>query len=106
MLAHAGNGLLSRIEPSRSRSTSCPGPFPAAVRWWFASAKAKQALYLVILHLALGRRARAQQFSYVAGLIREYPHVVVMGDLNTGPVRVNAQFLRPGRAGHSRQSIS
>lgn len=85
MLAHAGNGLLSRIAPSLVEEHRLPGAIPGRGAMIIRFGQGEQALWLVILHLALGRRARAQQFEYVAGLVREYPHVVVMGDLNTGP---------------------
>jgi len=85
MIAHAGNGLLSRVEPSEIEEHKLPGAIPGRGAMVVRFGEGKKALWLVILHLALGRRARAQQFDYVAGLVRAYPHVVVMGDLNTGP---------------------
>jgi endonuclease/exonuclease/phosphatase family metal-dependent hydrolase len=85
VLAHAGNGLLSRPRPSAIEEHRLPGAIPGRGAMVVRYGEGEQALYLVILHLALGRRARAQQFSYVTGLIQQYPHVVVMGDLNTGP---------------------
>ncbi len=85
MIAHAGNGLLSRIEPSEIEEHKLPGAIPGRGAMVVRYGEGRKALWLVILHLALGRRARAQQFDYVAGLVREYPHVVVMGDFNTGP---------------------
>jgi len=85
VLAHAGNGLLSRIEPSLIEEHKLPGAIPGRGAMVARFGEGDQALWLVVLHLALGRRARAQQLEYVAGLIRDYPNVVVMGDLNTGP---------------------
>lgn len=85
MLAHAGNGLLSRIEPSLIEEHRLPGAIRGRGALVARFGLGDQALWLVNLHLALGRRARAQQLQYVAGLIRDYPHVVIMGDLNTGP---------------------
>lgn len=85
VLAHAGNGLLSRIEPGAIEDHRLPGAIPGRGAMVARFGEGAQALWLVVLHLALGRRARARQFEYIAGLVREYPHVVVMGDLNTGP---------------------
>jgi endonuclease/exonuclease/phosphatase family metal-dependent hydrolase len=85
MIAHAGNGLLSRVRPSEIEEHKLPGAIPGRGAMVVRYGEGETALWLVILHLALGRRARAQQFDYVAGLVRAYPHVVVMGDLNTGP---------------------
>jgi len=85
MLAHAGNGLLSRIAPSLFEEHKLPGAIPGRGAMITRFGEGPEALWLVVLHLALGRRARSQQFTYVASLIRDYPNVVVMGDLNTGP---------------------
>jgi endonuclease/exonuclease/phosphatase family metal-dependent hydrolase len=85
MLAHAGNGLLSRIKPSAIEEHRLPGAIPGRGAMVVRYGEGERALYLVVLHLALGRRARAQQFGYVTSLIQRFPHVVVMGDLNTGP---------------------
>jgi endonuclease/exonuclease/phosphatase family metal-dependent hydrolase len=35
-----------------------------------------------IIHLALGKRARLRQMAFVSELVTDYPHAVVMGDLN------------------------
>jgi endonuclease/exonuclease/phosphatase family metal-dependent hydrolase len=36
------------------------------------------------MHLALGKRARRLQLSYISELVGEYPQLVVMGDFNCG----------------------
>ncbi len=85
VLAHAGNGLLSRIPPSLVEEHRLPGAIPGRGALIVRYGDGPQALWLVVLHLALGRRARSQQLRYVASLVRDYPHTVVMGDLNTSP---------------------
>lgn len=85
VIAHAGNGLLSRIRPESIDEHRLPGAIPGRGAMVVRFGHGDQALWLVILHLALGRRARSQQLGYIADLIRDYRHVVVMGDLNTGP---------------------
>lgn len=85
IVAHAGNGLLSRIEPSGIEEHKLPGAIPGRGAMVIRFGEGDSALYLVVLHLALGRRARTQQLDYVASLVRAYPHVVVMGDFNCGP---------------------
>ncbi|MEE4330979.1 MAG: endonuclease/exonuclease/phosphatase family protein [Wenzhouxiangella sp.] len=85
MIAHAGNGLLSRIRPQSIEEHRLPGAIPGRGAMVVRFGVGDQALWLVVLHLALGRRARSQQLAYVADVIRDYRHVVVMGDLNTGP---------------------
>ena len=42
------------------------------------------ALHVLILHMALGRRGRLRQIEFLAELVRDYRHVILMGDLNCG----------------------
>lgn len=85
VIAHAGNGLLSRIAPSAIEEHRLPGAIPGRGAMVVRFGEGEHALWLVIIHLALGRRARGQQLDYIATLVRDYSHVVVMGDLNAGP---------------------
>lgn len=85
VIAHAGNGMLSRHEPDRVDEHRLPGAIPGRGALVVKFGTGKQALWVIVLHLALGRRARFQQLRYVAHLVAAHPFVVVMGDLNTGP---------------------
>lgn len=85
VIAHAGNGLLSRYDPDRVDEHRLPGAIPGRGALVVKFGLGKRALWVVVLHLALGRRARFQQLRYVAHLVSAHPYVVVMGDLNTGP---------------------
>lgn len=85
VIAHAGNGVLSRFSPTAVDEHRLPGAIPGRGALVLRFGEGEQALWVVILHLALGRRARARQLRYVAHLVRRHPNVVVMGDLNTGP---------------------
>ncbi len=81
-LAQHSIGLLSRFRPSKITEEKLPGMIPGrgalVARFGFG----EDSLVLVILHLALGRRARLQQLDHVSDLVRGFRHVVVMGDLN------------------------
>lgn len=85
VIAHAGIGFLSRIEPSEVEEHSLPGAIPGRGALVVRFGDGEHALYLVVLHLALGRRARALQLDYIAEVVREYANVVIMGDLNASP---------------------
>lgn len=85
VIAHAGIGFLSRIEPSEVEEHRLPGAIPGRGALVVRFGEGEHALYLVVLHLALGRRARIQQLDYIAGVVKSYPNVVVMGDLNASP---------------------
>lgn len=83
MIAHAGNGVLSKLEPAEIHEHRLPGAIPGRGALVLRFGAGEHALWVVVLHLALGRRARVQQLRYVAHLIDRHPNVVVMGDLNT-----------------------
>ena len=84
-IALHSNGLLSRIRPDFVHDYKLPGlPGRGALMARFGDAK-EQALYVCILHLALSRRARLKQLAFVVELIKDLPHVIVMGDLNCEP---------------------
>lgn len=75
-------GILSRFRPVQLTEHKLPGRIPGrgALRVEFAGGGAR--LVLLIIHLALGRRARLQQLKFIGELISDDPNVIVMGDLN------------------------
>lgn len=85
VIAHAGNAVLSRFPPRHVDEHRLPGTIPGRGALILRFGTAPEALWVVVLHLALGRRARQQQLGYIAQMLTRHPNVVVMGDLNTGP---------------------
>jgi len=81
-LAQHSLGILSRYVPTDVTELRLPGVIPGrgalAVRFGHGASM----LLVVIAHLALGRRARLRQLAYLADVIDEAPHAVLMGDLN------------------------
>ncbi len=81
VIARHSNGILSRFEPTSIIHHKLPGgPGRGAMLLEFGDHK--HALTLCNAHLALGRRSRAKQLTFLGELISDRPNVVVMGDLN------------------------
>lgn len=81
-LAQHSNGLLSRFRPTEIDDHKLPGAIPGRGALFVRFGGTDESLVVVILHLALGRRARARQLAYVSEVARDFRHVVIMGDMN------------------------
>lgn len=81
-IARASNGLLSRIPLSAVDEHRLPGTIPGRGALWVRFGEGEEAWVLVVAHLALGRRAREQQFAEIADRLAQWPRAVMMGDLN------------------------
>lgn len=81
-LAQHSLGLLSALAPAQTRECKLPGRIPGRGALLAVFGEAPEPLAVVIVHLALGRKARRQQLAHIASLIEHYEHVVVMGDFN------------------------
>jgi len=84
-IAQHGNGLLSRYRPTEITEHKLPGVIPGRGGLLVRYGHGEQSLVIIMLHLALSTRARMRQLGYVAELVNQYRHVVVMGDLNCAP---------------------
>ena len=81
-LAQHSIGALSRTQPERIERFALPGRVPGrgGIMMDFGSGEGR--LSVVVVHLALGRQTRQQQLDFIADLIADSPHAVVMGDFN------------------------
>jgi len=82
-VAKHSNGLLSRFRPLQVDEFSLPGLIPGRGIIVARYGKADDPIVLVIMHLSLSDKAQKLQLSFVAELIREFNHVILMGDMNT-----------------------
>jgi endonuclease/exonuclease/phosphatase family metal-dependent hydrolase len=82
-LAHSANGLISRIEPSAVIDYPLPSRIPGRGALLARFGEGDDALAVMIAHLSLSAQARARQLAYIAEVLQDYRHVVLMGDLNT-----------------------
>jgi endonuclease/exonuclease/phosphatase family metal-dependent hydrolase len=82
-IAQHSNGVLSRIRPHSIDEYKLPGlRGRGAMLVEFTTNR--EPLLVCIMHLALGKRARRLQLSYISELVGEYFQLVVMGDFNCG----------------------
>lgn len=82
-IAQHSNGVLSRIRPHSIDEHKLPGlRGRGAMLVEFATNR--EPLLACVMHLALGKRARRLQLSYISELVSEYSQLVVMGDFNCG----------------------
>lgn len=80
-IAKHSNGLLSRIQPADIQLHKLPGLLPGRGAMVMQIGH-KDPLFIVVLHLALGKNTQAQQLGYVRDLLEDANHVIIMGDLN------------------------
>lgn len=81
--AQVGIGLLSRTRPSHIVEHRLPGRIPGRGTMAVHYGDGGRSLVLLIVHLALGRRARMRQIDYLVRLVNRHESVVLMGDFNT-----------------------
>ena len=82
VISQHSNAVLSRIRPTLIEEHKLPGLIPGRGVLRVCFGEGKHSLNVFIVHLALGRRGRLRQISFLTNLISAYKHVVVMGDLN------------------------
>ena len=81
-LAQHSLGVLSRYKPSGITEHKLPGRIPGRGAMAVRYGKGAESLVIMIVHLALSRRGRLNQFDYISDLVNDYRHVVLMGDMN------------------------
>ncbi len=79
--AQHAHGLISRIEPFAVESFALPGLIPGRNLIVARYGNGTQ-LSVFHAHLALTTRARRKQLAFIAELLQDHPHAVLMGDLN------------------------
>ncbi|MHC5347248.1 endonuclease/exonuclease/phosphatase family protein [Metapseudomonas furukawaii] len=81
-LAQHSNGLLSRLQPTLLEDHPLPGP-PGRGAILLRFGHGRDALAVVMMHLALGARTRTRQLAYIRERVAGFRHLVLMGDMNT-----------------------
>jgi endonuclease/exonuclease/phosphatase family metal-dependent hydrolase len=92
-LTSHSTGMLSRIQPAEIVEHRLPGRIPGRGVLFVRYGSKRDPLIVLIMHLALGKRARIRQLDYVSEIVNEYRHVVLMGDLNCHSNSSEMDFL-------------
>jgi endonuclease/exonuclease/phosphatase family metal-dependent hydrolase len=92
-LAHSANGLISRLEPTAVMDYPLPSRIPGRGALLAQFGEGEDALAVMIAHLSLSAPARARQLGFIAELLQDFRHAVLMGDLNTEPGSVEMRQL-------------
>lgn len=92
-MAQHGNGLLSRLRPVEVHEHRLPGRIPGRGGIVARFGNREHELAVILIHLALGKRARLSQLDFIAERINEHRHVILMGDMNCEPDSKEMQRL-------------
>ncbi|OOG49536.1 endonuclease/exonuclease/phosphatase family protein [Rhodanobacter sp. C01] len=84
-LAHSANGLISRLKPHSVLDYPLPSRIPGRGALLAQFGEGDSALAVMIAHLSLSAPARTRQLGFIAELLQDFPHAILMGDLNTEP---------------------
>jgi len=76
------NGVLSRYPLLKIENHKLPGTLPGRGAIEVHLGDRENPLVLLMVHLSLGKRSRLLQLGYIAELIAEHEHVILMGDMN------------------------
>lgn len=81
-VASSANGLLSKLEPVEVVDHSLPGRIAGRGVLLARFGDEPESLTVAVAHLSLGAQSRASQISFIAELLHDHPHAVLMGDFN------------------------
>lgn len=81
-VASSANGLLSRLEPLDVADHPLPGRLAGRGLLVARFGRGDEGLTIAIAHLALGAQSRHAQLSFIAEVLQDHPHAVLMGDFN------------------------
>jgi endonuclease/exonuclease/phosphatase family metal-dependent hydrolase len=81
-VASSANGLLSKFEPVEVVDHPLPGRISGRGVLLAHYGDDEDALTIAVAHLSLGAQSRRSQLSFIAELLHDHPHAVLMGDFN------------------------
>ncbi|MEL1263217.1 endonuclease/exonuclease/phosphatase family protein [Pseudoxanthomonas putridarboris] len=84
-VAGSANGLLSKLEPVEVTDHALPGRISGRGVLLARFGDGREGLTVAVAHLSLGATSRRSQLSFIAELLSDHPHAVLMGDFNCVP---------------------
>ena len=92
-VASSANGLLSRLEPAEVSDHALPGRISGRGVLLARFGRGDEGLVVAVAHLSLGANSRRAQLAFIAELLADHPHAVLMGDFNCVPDRPEMDLL-------------
>ena len=83
-IASSANGMLSRHRPTEILDYALPGRVAGRGVLLARFGEGDDRLMMAIAHLSLGAQSRRAQLDFLAELLGDAPHAVLMGDFNCG----------------------
>jgi len=81
-LAAHSNGMLSKFPSSHAIHHKLPSRIPGRGALQVTYGSGRQQVMVLSVHLSLSHKARLQQLRYIAGVLKETPYFIIMGDMN------------------------
>jgi endonuclease/exonuclease/phosphatase family metal-dependent hydrolase len=95
-LASSANGLLSKLEPVEVVDHALPGRISGRGVLVARFGEGDAGLTVAVAHLSLGAQSRRSQLAFIAELLHDHPHAVLMGDFNCRPDQPEMEILYRG----------
>lgn len=92
-VASSANGLLSKLEPVEVSDHALPGRIGGRGVLMARFGDGDEGLVVAVAHLSLGAVSRRSQLAFIAELLADHPHAVLMGDFNCVPDRPEMDLL-------------
>jgi len=92
-VASSANGLLSKLEPVEVSDHALPGRISGRGVLLARFGGGDEGLVIAVAHLSLGATSRRAQLGFIAELLVDHPHAVLMGDFNCVPDRPEMELL-------------
>jgi endonuclease/exonuclease/phosphatase family metal-dependent hydrolase len=82
MFAQHSMGILSRMRAAEITEHRLPGAIPGRGALIVRYGHGRDVLVLMLVHLALGKRARLRQLGFIGEIASTHRNLILMGDLN------------------------